>query len=149
MDDSLQELLKKTNDVIKKGWIKSSYNGFGGGGGTFENAIGLSNNNFEIPDYSGIEIKTKISFKENHITLFCSAPDSFLFEIQRIYNTYGYKTNSSKKVFNISVYANRIIYYKENYYQLKVDKLREKIILYIYDKNKKLIDTDVSWSFDI
>lgn len=148
MDENLQKLIKETRDIIKKGWIRSTYNGYGGGGGTFEKAIGLSNNNLEIPDYNGIEIKTKVSNKENHITLFCSAPDSFLFEIQRIYNTYGYKNNSCEKSFNISVYTNKRIYYRENYYQLEVDNINKKIILCIYDKNKKLIDTDVSWSFN-
>ena len=53
----LNKLIDETEKVIKKGWIKNQYNGYGVGGITFEKEIGVTTNNFEIPDYDGIEIK--------------------------------------------------------------------------------------------
>lgn len=149
MNENLKELIDKTQNVINKNWIKSSYNGYGGCGGTFEKEIGIPTNNFQIADYNGIEIKTKISNKENHITLFCSTPDSYLFEINRIYNQYGYKTKSSEKSFNISVYSNKYVYLRDNYYKLNVDRKKKIVSLCIYNKNMKLIDNNASWSFDL
>lgn len=140
----LNKLINVTEKVIKKGWIENQYNGYGSGGITFEKEIGIITNNFEIPDYNGIEIKTKISSKEYHINLFCSSPDSFLFETKRIFETYG-----ENKSFNISVYSHRKIYYKGKYYQLNIDDANKKIILMIYDNNKNLIDNKTSWSYQI
>ncbi|MBO5182890.1 MAG: MvaI/BcnI restriction endonuclease family protein [Bacilli bacterium] len=144
-------LIKQTDIIMHKGWIKNSYNGYGSSGVTFEKSLGIQTNNFEIPDFNGIEIKTKISKRENHLTLFSATPDSYLFEIKRIYETYGCKPTHklSNKSFNISVYTNKMIYYKSNYYKLKVDRASNKIILLVFDKNKDIIDDKTSWSFDL
>ncbi len=143
------DLIKLTNKIINKGWIKSSCNGYGSSGITFEKEIGIETNNFEIPDFNGIEIKTKISKKESHFTLFCCAPDGYLFEIKRIYETYAHKRYDNSVVFNLSVYTYKKVCYYGNYYKLKVDKENQKIVLMIYDKNDNVIDDKISWSFDI
>lgn len=113
--------------------------------------IEIPTNNFEIADYNGIEIKTKISKKENYISLFCATPDSYLFEIKRIYETYAYYDKDNKfKAFNITVYANRKVYIEnDKFCKLKIDYKDRKITLLVIDNIGNIIDNKTAWSFDM
>ena len=53
------ELQKKIKYIKKLGWIKCNNNYSNVAGITFEKLIGKEIENFPIPDYNGIEIKTK------------------------------------------------------------------------------------------
>lgn len=114
--------------------------------------IGNSFHNYPIPDYNGIEIKTKSSTKEEYITLFNSIPDSFLFEIKRIIKEYGYpdKDYPEYNIFNLDINSHK--YNRGNtsfYFKLKVDELSRNVILEVYDKRFHLIDNKTKWSFDL
>ena len=149
--NNLYELKFNCDKIIEKNWIKSSKKGNGSAGFLFEQLLNIPTNNFEIADYMGIEIKTKISKRENYISLFCATPDSYLFEIKRIYETYGYTTDSSGfKSFNVSLYASKKISIgKDRFCKLKIDYLNKKILLLIFNNNGDIIDSNISWSFDI
>ena len=86
------EILKEIkNKVITNQWIESKCKGNSGVGITLESLLQKERENFEIPDYKGIELKAKCSRKETYITLFSAVPDSYLFEIKRILKEYGCK----------------------------------------------------------
>ena len=71
-----KNILKDKFNLIKKlGWIKSIRKGSTGIGATFENAMELNENSFEIPDFNGIEIKTKRNYRNSYTSLFNYAPD--------------------------------------------------------------------------
>ena len=97
------------NKAITNKWVEGKSKGFGDAGITLEAILGKERENFELPDYQGIEIKTKYSTKESYITLFTAVPDSYLFEIKRIVREYGYPDSNYPefKVFNLSLYGNR------------------------------------------
>lgn len=146
--------LKELFYVIKnKGWIESSSNNLGSIGHTFEKLIGIQSNEFEWPDFQGIEIKTKNKYSSSHTTLFCCTPTGPHFhEVDRLKNLYGYPDLKLKKykVLNTSVYAN----FKSKvgiryYFELKVDKEKQKIFLLIFNHKKELIEDVVFWDFDI
>lgn len=61
MDNNIIKLKKIFDGIANKGWIMSSQKGTSGVGITFEKLIGKNKENFEIPDFEGIEIKTKIT----------------------------------------------------------------------------------------
>lgn len=146
------KIINETEKIISRGWIKSECKGTGGMGITFEKLLNIETNQFEIPDYGSIEIKTKTNNKKGYICLFSATPDSYLFEIKRIHETYGYPDSKNKnfKVFNISFYANKKTYIGKNLYGLiKIDKDKRKIILLIIDIYGNLIDSDCSWTFDL
>ena len=133
-------------------WIKAIGKGSASVGITLETLLGKEIENFEIPDYHGIEIKTKYSLSEEYLTLFNATPDSYLFEIKRITNEYGYPSKDlpNYKVLNIGVLGNRKTKLPSNYYfKLSVDWTRKNVILNIYDKNLKLIDNKCAWSFQM
>lgn len=146
--DVFNEIKKK---VITNEWIESKSKGNSGVGITLETLLQKEKENFEIPDYKGIELKAKCSKKETHITLFSAVPDSYLFEIKRILQKYGYPDKQYPKfnVFNLSVYGNRKLKLNNHYFKLYVDWKNKKVILRIYDKKLNIIDELTSWSFDM
>lgn len=148
MEEIFKEIKEKT---INNKWIKSKGRGSSAVGLTFESLLQKETENFEIPDYKGIELKTKCSKKENFITLFSATPDSYLFQIKRLQSKYGYPDSELPEfnVFNLSIYGNRKIRLNNHYFRLHVDYSRKKVILRIYDKIGNIIDDITSWSFDL
>lgn len=148
---SILDLRIKCDNIISIGWIRCIKKGGGAAGLLFEELLEIPTNNFEIADYNGIEIKTKISKRENYISLFCATPDSYLFEIKRIYETYAYYDKDNKfKAFNITVYANRKVYIGNNKFcKLKINYNDRKIILLVIDNMGNIIDNKTAWSFDM
>lgn len=144
----LNELKEK---IITEDWIESKVRGKGGVGITLESLLEKERENFEIPDYQGIELKAKCSKRESHITLFSATPDSYLFETKRILKEYGYTDSeySQFKVFNVSVYGHRRIKLNNHYFKLYVDWKNKKVTLRVYNQKFMIIDELTSWSFDM
>ena len=139
------------NKAITNKWVEGKSKGFGDAGITLEAILGKERENFELPDYQGIEIKTKYSTKESYITLFTAVPDSYLFEIKRIVSEYGYPDNNYPefKVFNLSLYGNRKKKLNNNYFSIYVDRKNEKVVLRVYDLKHNIIDELTTWSFEM
>lgn len=152
MNIIIEELYKKFANIKKLGWIKSIKNGASGIGLTFENLIGVTENEFEIPDFNGIEIKTKREHSRAYTTLFNATPDGPHFhEVERLKEKYGYPHSKLKKhkVLNVSCYANMRNKIGINYYfKLEVNRQEQKLFLLIYDKKGILIENEVFWYFD-
>lgn len=150
MKKIIKELNDKMDNIENLGWAESKFKGTGAIGLTFENLIGKEPENFEIPDYKGIEIKTKLVSSHPYIRLFSASPDSYLFEIQRIYKEYGFLNKNNKKIFCLCIKANEIISIKNKYYfKLIVDKQKQKIFLNVLDNFSGSIDKNISWSFEL
>ncbi len=147
----VEDLKKQIKDIKEKGWIKCDYKNCGAAGLKLEKILGINPDNFEIPDYNGIEIKTKKSLSKEKITLFCATPDSYLFENKRLYDLYGYpdKYDAERKMLNtsISTLSNTYIN-KDTYFRLYVNREKNLLQLLIY-KNNKLIDSQTSWTYDL
>lgn len=146
------DLYEKFMGIKKMGWIKGDKKNRGSAGIIFEKLLKNSYNNFELPDYNGIEIKTKSSSREKYISLFSAVPDSFLFETKRIVEQYGYpdKQYPQFNVFNMDVYSYK--YNKstsEYYFKLEIDNNQNNIMLNVYDKKFKKLDDSSKWSFDL
>ena len=78
------ELKREFLIISKKGYIKGITNNYSSIGRTFENELRLPENEFSVPDYYGIEIKTRRAYSKSAITLFNATPDGEdLFEIER------------------------------------------------------------------
>lgn len=145
-------IYKEINEkIIYDEWIESKAKGRGGVGITLELLLGKETENFEIPDYKGIELKTKCSKIEKDITLFSSVPDSYLFEIKRLNEKYGKadKEYQQFNTFNLAIYGNRKVKYNQNYFKLYVDYNKKQVFLKVYDLNNNIIDSDAAWSFDL
>ena len=147
-----EELKTKFEKIQNMGWIKSCCKGLGGIGNTLEELIGVNRNDFEIPDYFGIEIKTKRAYSISNTCLFSCVPDGpHYHEVERLKDKYGYP-DSKLKMYNVlNTALNTKIMKKvglDYYFKLKVDRVQKKILLEIYDKRKALIEDNVYWDFD-
>lgn len=153
MNKEIENLKNKFNEIKNIGWIKSKYKDTGSIGVTFEKLLGIEENYFEIPDYNGIELKTKSAYSNSYTNLFnCKPTGLHYLETKRLKELYGYPDKVLKKfkVLNTSVTAT-----KKNkvglwfYFILKVDNNLKKIFLLVYDTSNKLIENCVYWDFDI
>lgn len=151
MEKNIKLLQEEFNKIKNKGYIQGIYNNLSSIGRTFENELNLPRNTMEIPDYQGIEIKTKKSCGKSHITLFTAVPDGEQkFEIERLKNTYGYpyKRDKKYKALYVDIYGHKKTFGGIKYqYKLYIDRNQQKIFLCIYDRYDNLIEKKVSWSF--
>ena len=153
MEEDMKLLKIKFNEIQKKGWIDSKGTGYGSIGVTFEKLVGVATNEFEIPDFGSIEIKTKSKSNFNCISLFnCTPTGPYYHEVERIKNLFGYPDSKLKtfKVLNVEVFCNKLTEVGKNFYfKLNVYKNEKKITLIVYDKKKNKIEESTYWDFDI
>lgn len=153
MDEEIRLLQRQFKRIKNMGYVKSVRRGSTGIGATFEALLGKSEESFSIPDYYGIEIKTKRSYSKAYITLFNAVPTgSCYYEVKRLRDIYGYRdpVDVRLKQLNVDIYANRLNRVGVKYYfDLMIDRNLEKVFLCVYDRNKVLIDKSTYWDFDI
>ena len=152
-EEYIKKLEKEFNRIKNMEYVKTVRNGSTGVGATFEKLLGKNEESFEIPDYYGIEIKTKRAYSKSYITLFnCVPTGSHFHETKRLRDKYGYpnKNNKSVKELYVDIFANEKtkvgLWY---YFKLKIDLKKEKIILLIYNYKNELIDNTTYWDLDI
>ena len=91
MNIEFENLKKKFAEIKNMNWVESVRKDSTGSGRTFEKLLGIGENNLEIPDYNGIEIKVKRSYSNSFTTLFnCTPEGPHYCEIERIKEKYGY-----------------------------------------------------------
>ena len=148
----IKELEQKFQKISNKGYIKGIYNSFSSIGRTFESELNLPRNKESVPDYKGIEIKTRRTYSKSAITLFTAVPDNDgNYEIERLKDTYGYPYKNDKKfkVLYCDVYGNKLNFGGIKYqYMLEVNKNDKKVYLCIYDYKGNLIEKKIYWSFE-
>ncbi|WP_167891352.1 MvaI/BcnI family restriction endonuclease [Thermococcus sp. MAR1] len=120
---SLAELKQRLLEIKEMGWIPSKRRHDTGIGKTFEDLLGIKENNIQLPDIGGIEVKSSRSYTSSLVTL-------ITFEPPREYRNVGWTleclVNNFEKtgdenggpVFHITVYAHK---YTSNTQQFKLD----------------------------
>lgn len=153
MEKEILLLEKKFKEIKDKGYIKTVRNGSTGIGATFESLLGKPEESFEIPDFYGIEIKTRRAYSKSKISLFNAVPTgSSYYEVKRLRDKYGYPSKKDKRL--KCLYAdvegtklNKVgLWY---YFKLKIDEKQERLILEIYNYRQELIDDTTYWDFYI
>ena len=153
MQDDMQSLKQLFLQINEMGFVKSKRRGDTGIGYTFEELIKKPEENFPIPDYNSIEIKTYRKKSNKAIHLFSATPDGdFLFPIKRVLDILGYPDKQMKevKVFNVDFYGNKtrwIGYYKKG--TIVVNREERKVSLIASDNKGNDLEVDTSWSFDM
>ncbi len=148
---TFEMLTNKIEKIRKMGFVKASSGGTGAIGITLEHLLGKEKDELPIPDFDDIELKCKEFGSERDINLFNAVPDSYLFENNRIRETYGYpdKDFPQYKVFNQPINAKYLTRNKFYNFKLFVDWENKKVIMNVYDKHYMLIDNDTAWSFEL
>ena len=150
MNSDILELKEKLDKIKNLGWIECKNKNKSVTGKTLENLLEINPDNFEIPDYNTIEIKSKVSKRENYIDLFCATPDSYVLETKRLYDKYCYLDSNNYKILNFVLYGEFLKPINNEYSaKLRIDYKNKKVIMEIYNKDNELIDNLSSWSFEL
>jgi len=103
------ELLAKLHDIARSGYIPAECSGSTAIGRTLETALGLQINSSPLPDYKGIELKSKRRESNTRKTLFAKVPDwelSSLNSFRELIDAYGYDRDGLRRL-NCTVNALR------------------------------------------
>ena len=151
MQENIIELKKEFKRIRKMGWIKEERKGFTSVGYTFEKLLKKNEDEFPLPDYKNIEIKTMNTHAKTNLHLFNLTPDGEdFFPIKRILEELGLpdKEDKTKKVFYRSFNGREfknMIYGRRGI--IKVNREKERIELLIFDNKGDKFDINVYWSF--
>lgn len=150
--EELNNLKKEFERIKKMGYVKATRSGYTGIGKTFEDLLGKKEDSLELPDYHGIEIKTKRGYSNSYTTLFGATPQGKKeFEIKRLRSAYGYPDSvyKSQKLLQNSVQANCSTLIGGKFlFKLVVDYEQQKIFLLITDMYMNFIEKKSYWTFE-
>lgn len=153
MEEEIKLLKLKFNKIKKMGWIESERTDYGAIGVTFEKLIGVTTNDFEIPDFGSIEIKTKSKSKFDYVNLFnCVPTGPYYHEVDRIKDLFGYPDSKLNKfkVLNGEVFCNKLTKIGNKFYfKLNIYKNKKRITLSIFDRQNHKIEENTYWDFDV
>ncbi len=152
MKNNVYDLYHKFSEIRKQGWIKTKSNDLQGVGFTFERLVDKEVDNFCLPDYKGIEIKTFELYTRQVIHLFNATPDGdFLYPIERVLDSLGYPDTKEHKykVFNMCAKGDEFTYC--GYYKKMILKVNydEKKIDFVAYRNNYNLNIGISWSFKL
>lgn len=147
----LKDCFLKINSM---GWIESKYKGSGAVGRTFEELLGLPFNEFEIPDFNGIEIKTRRYNSKSYISLFNAALDGkMLFQTKIVVDKYGWpsKLYPATKILYCDINGEKFSYVGMKYImKAQLDYNDMCIYLNVFSKNGVPISLkEYCWSFEL
>jgi len=151
MENTINKLIEMFLEIKNKELNQSLRKGTTGIGYTFETLIGKKEDSNYLPDFEGIEIKTKLGYTKAPLTLFCLTPSKAEEpSIKFLLNKFGYpnKQTDFKSLrcnaynnFN-NIIANRFIF------KLKVDRKDNKLRLIIKNLYFDTLDDSIYWNLD-
>lgn len=149
---NFQKLNLEFQKIKKLGWIETKRKGSTGIGLTLELLLGKKEDRESLPDYNGIEIKTKKYGSHSYTTLFSLTPKSKKteYEIKRLVTKFGYPDKQLRefRVLNVEMYANKKNLIANRYYfQLEINREEKKIYLKVTNWNDTLNEKEAYWTF--
>ncbi|MBE9488282.1 MAG: MvaI/BcnI restriction endonuclease family protein [Bacteroidetes bacterium] len=149
MDKNL--ILKEFNRIKNLGFIKSNRSNNTGIGKTFEDYLGVDENNYKAPDFAGFEVKSKRTETNSYLTLFTKSPTHPPKVNTYLRDKYGeeYTTNQNLKKLHTSIFSDKYNSYRKKYnFKIENDKINKKIIIKIKDIQTKDIDNSTYWTYN-
>lgn len=146
-----EKILQAFQEVKNLGWIRSHRAHNTGIGKTFEDCIGVVENNLNQPDLFGFEIKAHRNESSSFVTLFTKSPSYPKRGANRILKDKYGSTYPQSNVTNLhtSIYADRYNTYKNKYsFKLIDDPKGERIFIGVYSiEGKNEIDRTVYYTY--
>lgn len=146
------KIISKFHAIKKLGYVKSHRRNNTGIGKTFEDYIGVIENNIDNPDLFGFEIKSHREFAQTYVTLFSKNPSFPKGANTYLKNKYGtpYENNPELKRIHTSMFANKANNYAGKFaFQLINDKNDKCIYIAVFSlRTKKIIDRSCGYTYD-
>lgn len=146
-------MIDRFHKVKECGWVKSRRKNNTGIGKTFEDYVGVVENNLDKPDLFGYEIKSHRSASSSFVTLFTKSPSYPRRGANaKLRDSFGdcYEENPKLKRLHTSIYADKFNVYNNKYlFRLEVDDGDRRIYVAVYDMDsRQLINREVYYTFD-
>lgn len=147
-----EQIINKFNAVKEMGFVKSHRKNNTGIGKTFEDYVGVVENNIDEPDLFGFEIKSHRELAQSYITLFTKSPSFPKRANAYLRDKFGvpYEDNPDLKRLHTSMFADKPNSYAGCYaFQLINDKKTECIYIAVYSlETKELLDCSCGYTYD-
>lgn len=145
-------IIQEYQKVKALGWVKSNRKNNTGIGKTFEDYIGVVENNLEEPDLAGFEIKSHRAEASSYVTLFTKAPNFPNQANAYLNNRFGtpYDDNPGLNKLHTSMFATRFNTYGGKYsFRLINDRAARVLKIGVYDINThQLIDDRAGYTYE-
>ena len=147
------KIIAEFNRIKDLGFIKSNRVNTNSGsiGNTFEDYLGVKENNLRDPDFEGFEVKSQRKFAGSKVSLFTKSPTNPKNANSYLKETFGRGDSKfpTLKALHASVFGNRwsLVY---NAYKMKmvVNRECERVELLITSINDEILSDNVYWSFE-
>lgn len=152
MKDRKELIVERFLQVRNLGFVKSRRKNNSGIGKTFEDYIGVVENNIDEPDLFGYEIKSHREETASYITLFTKSPNFPSRANSYLKDRFGvpYDDNLALKKLHTSMFASRFNTFGSGLsFRLVNDRMRRIVKIGVYDVvSKELIDDSVGYTYD-
>ena len=153
MKTNREMIIERFHEVERLGYVPSNRSNNTGIGKTFEDYIGVVENNLDEPDLFGFEIKSHREVASSYITLFTKAPvfpkgaNAFLKDRFGI----PYDDNPDLKKLHVSMFASKysLAYGLYNFRLINDPKNRQLRIGVFNPDNNELINADAGYTYDV
>jgi len=146
------KIINEFHRIKELGFIKSNRKHNTGIGKTFEDYLGVAENNLKDSDFEGFEIKSQRFLSDSKVTLFTKSPSFPKRANNYIRDKYGEfdETFPDKKFIHSSFYANRYNTYLDKYgFKIHMKENERKMYLLIKDLKKNIIlENEIYYKFD-
>lgn len=147
MDNIIQEFVRIRN----LGFIKSNRSNHTGIGKTFEDYLGVKENNIKDSDFDGFEVKSQRFLAGSKITLFTKSPTEPKQANSYLRDNYGKndRTFPELKALHTSFYSNRFNTYLGKFaFKLEIQKNRDIMILIKEIESDSVIDKSIIYKYE-
>ena len=151
MKSNKEKIIECFHAVKALGYVKSNRKNNTGIGKTFEDYVGVIENNLDEPDLYGYEIKSHREEASSYITLFTKAPTFPPSANAYLKDKYGipYEENQSLKKLHTSMFANKFNTSNGKFSFKLINDTNGFIKIGIYDiETKQLIDDNVGYTYE-
>lgn len=152
MKDRKELIVERFLQVRNLGFVKSRRKNNSGIGKTFEDYIGVVENNIDEPDLFGYEIKSHREETASYITLFTKSPNFPSRANSYLKDRFGvpYDDNPALKKLHTSMFASRFNTFGSGLsFRLVNDRMRGIVKIGVYDVvSKELVDDSVGYTYD-
>lgn len=147
-----KQIIEQFRKVKNLGFVKSNRKNNTGIGKTFEDYIGVVENNLDEPDLLGYEIKAHREEASSYVTLFTKSPNFPTKANSYLNNNFGtpYDENPSLNKLHTSMFASKFNTYGGKYsFKLINDRAAQVIKIGVYNiETKELINSNVGYTYD-
>ena len=149
MDKEL--IINEFNRIKALGYLKSRRTHNTGIGKTFEDYLGVDENNNKAPDFAGFEVKSKRAETSSYLTLFTKSPSQPPKVNTYLRDTYGesYEDNPNLKRLHTSIFSSKCNTYRGIYGFIIInDKVNKRVVIEVRNLQSNQVDRSAYWTYE-